>query len=262
MQKNSKTIQDFLRKNEEDIANILCLALNQEREQLFTNPSYELNSNELSRLEKLIKQRNNGVPFAYLKGTKGFYDIDYLMFRFYQGETELLIDIALNIFHPNNKIKVLDLGTGSGAIAITIAEKCPLWEVTATDKSTEALEIAKLNSHNKINFYCGDWFKALQDDKFDLIISNPPYINENDPHLEDLQYEPREALISGSSGLDDIREIINESPKYLNDSGYLLLEHGYNQQRKIIELLKDSFTNINPYKDLNNIDRAILAQIR
>jgi release factor glutamine methyltransferase len=177
-------------------------------------------------------------------------------------ETELLIDISLNTFDSNKKIKALDLGTGSGAIAITLSEKCPIWEMTATDKSNEALKIAKLNTHNKINFYCGDWFDAVPDEKFDLIVSNPPYIDDHDPHLDNLKYEPLEALTSGSNGLDDIRIIINESPKYLKEGGYLLLEHGFNQQKEIIGLLKESFFNINTYKDLNDIDRAVLAQYR
>ena len=260
-----KTIQDFLRKDLTDITKILCLALNQEREQLFAYPNYELNEKELDKLDKLIKDRNNGVPFAYLKGSQGFYELDFIVSPatlIPRPETELLIDISLNTFDSNKKIKALDLGTGSGAIAITLSEKCPIWEMTATDKSNEALKIAKLNTHNEINFYCGDWFDAVPDEKFDLIVSNPPYIDDHDPHLDKLKYEPLEALISGSNGLDDIRIIINESPKYLKEGGYLLLEHGFNQQKEIIGLLKESFFNINTYKDLNNIDRAVLAQYK
>jgi release factor glutamine methyltransferase len=102
----------------------------------------------------------------------------------------------------------------------------------------------------------------VPDEKFDLIVSNPPYIDDHDPHLDNLKYEPLEALTSGSNGLDDIRIIINESPKYLKEGGYLLLEHGFNQQKEIIELLKESFFSINTYKDLNDIDRAVLAQYK
>ena len=150
-----KTIQDFLRKDLTDITKILCLALNQEREQLFAYPNYELNEKELDKLDKLIKDRNNGVPFAYLKGSQGFYELDFIVSPatlIPRPETELLIDISLNTFDSNKKIKALDLGTGSGAIAITLSEKCPIWEMTATDKSNEALKIAKLNTHNEINF--------------------------------------------------------------------------------------------------------------
>ena len=260
-----KTIQDFLREDLTDITKLLCLALNQEREQLFAYPNYELNDKELDKLDKLVKDRNDGVPFAYLKGSQGFYELDFIVSPatlIPRPETELLIDISLNTFNLNKKIKALDLGTGSGAIAITLSKKCPLWEVTATDKSNEALKIAKLNTHKKINFFCGDWFDAVPDEKFDLIVSNPPYIDEHDPHLDNLKYEPLEALTSGADGLDDIRIIIKESPKYLKEGGYLLLEHGFNQQQEIIGLLKESFINVNTYKDLNDIDRAVLAQYR
>jgi len=260
-----KTIQDFLRKDLTDITKILCLALNQEREQLFAYPNYELNEKELDKLDKLIKDRNNGVPFAYLKGSQGFYELDFIVSPatlIPRPETELLIDISLNTFDSNKKIKALDLGTGSGAIAITLSEKCPIWEMTATDKSNEALKIAKLNTHNEINFYCGDWFDAVPDKKFDLIVSNPPYVADQDPHLHNLKYEPLEALTSGSDGLNDIRKIISQSPQFLNQDGHLLLEHGYNQKNQIIELLEESFINIKPFKDFNKIDRAILAHLR
>ena len=260
-----KTIQDFLRKDLTDITKLLCLALNQEREQLFAYPNYELNDKELDKLDKLVKDRNDGVPFAYLKGSQGFYELDFIVSPatlIPRPETELLIDISLNTFDSNKKIKALDLGTGSGAIAITLSEKCPIWEMTATDKSNEALKIAKLNTHNEINFYCGDWFDAVPDKKFDLIVSNPPYVADQDPHLHNLKYEPLEALTSGSDGLNDIRKIISQSPQFLNQDGHLLLEHGYNQKNQIIELLEESFINIKPFKDFNKIDRAILAHLR
>jgi len=260
-----KTIQDFLREDLTDITKLLCLALNQEREQLFAYPNYELNDKELDKLDKLVKDRNNGVPFAYLKGSQGFYELDFIVSPatlIPRPETELLIDISLNTFDSNKKIKALDLGTGSGAIAITLSEKCPIWEMTATDKSNEALKIAKSNTHNKINFYCGYWFDAVPDKKFDLIVSNPPYVADQDPHLHNLKYEPLEALTSGSDGLNDIRKIISQSPLFLNQDGHLLLEHGYNQKNQIIELLEESFINIKPFKDFNKIDRAILAQLR
>ena len=260
-----KSIKDFLREDQKDISKLLSLTLDQTKEQLFANPGYELNESELETLDSLIKQINNGKPFAYLKGYQGFYDLDFIVSPatlIPRPETELLIDITLDTFDSNKKINILDLGTGSGAIAITLSEKCPLWEITATDKSNEALKIAKLNNHNKINFYCGDWFDAVADKKFDLIVSNPPYVADQDPHLDNLKYEPIEALTSGSDGLNDIRKIISQSPQFLNQDGRLLLEHGYNQKNQIIELLEESFINIKPFKDFNKIDRAILTQLR
>jgi len=159
-------------------------------------------------------------------------------------------------------IDVIDLGTGSGVIAITLADKCPSWRISATDKSKEALKIAKKNTTKDINFYHSSWFDKLTGKTFDLIVSNPPYLAENDSHLESLKYEPIEALISGKDGLDDIREIIQNAPKYLNQGGYLLLEHSDRQQKEIVELLKLSFVNILTYQDLNGLDRVILAQVR
>ena len=124
------------------------------------------------------------------------------------------------------------------------------------------LNIAKHNAIRDIDFYCGSWFEPLPQKKFDLIVSNPPYISKNDPHLEDLRFEPIEALVSGSDGLEDIRIIISQSPQFLCRGGILLLEHGYNQKDSIVELLEKSFTNIRTFKDLNNVDRAILAELR
>jgi len=260
-----KSTKDYLKADVKDISKLLTLALDQTKEQLFSNPGYELNDIEHKTLNNLIKQRTNGKPFAYLKGSQGFYDLDFVVSPatlIPRPETELLIDIALDTFDTNKKINALDLGTGSGIIAITLSEKFPSWAITATDQSNDALKIAQINATNKIDFYCGDWFDALPKDKFDLIVSNPPYIEDQDPHLHSLKYEPIEALISGKDGLDDIRKIISQSPEYLNQGGYLLLEHGYNQKKQIIGLLEESFVNIKAFKDLNKVDRAILAQLR
>ena len=167
-----------------------------------------------------------------------------------------------NLLDKNKNLKVLDLGTGSGVIAITISEQCPKWKLSATYLSLDALNIARLNSTKKIDFYCGSWFDPVPPETFDLIVSNPPYINEHDPHLQDLRYEPIEALVSGDDGLNDIREIITKSTLFLNSGGYLLLEHGYDQKDRIVKLLEESYTSIKTFKDLNEVDRAILAKLR
>ena len=260
-----KSIKDYLKEDIEDISKLLSLALKKSKEQLFSNPNYELNNIELKALDNLIEQRNDGKPFAYLKGSQGFYDLNFIVSSatlIPRPETELLIDITLDTFDINTKINALDLGTGSGVIAITLSEKYLNWSISATDQSKEALKIAQLNTNKNINFYHGNWFDPLPKEKFDLIVSNPPYINDHDPHLKSLSYEPIEALISGSDGLDDIRKIILQAPQFLNQAGYLLLEHGYNQKNHIIDLLKESFVNIKAFKDINKIDRAILAQLR
>ena len=260
-----KSIKDFLRNDVEDISKLLCLALNKTQEQLYANLDYQLVDTELSVLLGYIDQRKKGKPFAYIKGSQGFYDLDFIVSPatlIPRPETELLIDITLNLLDKNKNLNVLDLGTGSGVIAITISEKRPKWKLSATDLSLVALNIARLNSTKKIDFYCGSWFDPVPPETFDLIVSNPPYINEHDPHLQDLRYEPIEALVSGDDGLNDIREIITKSTLFLNSGGYLLLEHGYDQKDRIVKLLEESYTSIKTFKDLNKVDRAVLATLR
>ena len=262
---SGRLIKNLLREDVEDASKLLGLAINKTQEHLFANLDLEITSSEFKKFKRLTEERKSGKPFAYIKGSQGFYENDFLVSPstlIPRPETELLIDIALENLDSEKKIKALDLGTGSGIIAITLSEKCPKWEISATDCSIEALNIAKHNAIRDIDFYCGSWFEPLPQKKFDLIVSNPPYISKNDPHLEDLRFEPIEALVSGNDGLEDIRLIISRSPQFLCRGGMLLLEHGYNQKDSIVELLEKSFTNIRAFKDLNNVDRAILAELR
>ena len=260
-----RLIKNLLREDVEDASKLLGLALNKTQEQLFANLGYEVNSSEFEKFISLVAERKMGKPFAYLKGSQGFYEHEFLVSPstlIPRPETELLIDIVLDKLSPERKIKLLDLGTGSGIIAITLSEKCPNWEVSAADQSTEALSVAKQNAKSSIDFYCGNWFDPLPQIKFDLIVSNPPYISPSDPHLNDLSFEPIKALVSGNDGLEDIQLIISKSPQFLNKDGLLLLEHGYDQKDRIIKLLEGSFKNIKAFKDLNGIDRAIIAELR
>ena len=262
---SGRLIKNLLREDVEDASKLLGLAINKTQEHLFANLDYEVNSSEFKKFLSLVDERKSGKPFAYIKGSQGFYDNEFLVSSstlIPRPETELLIDIALDNLESEKKIKALDLGTGSGIIAITLSEKCPEWEISATDCSIEALNIAKHNAIRDIDFYCGSWFEPLPQEKFDLIVSNPPYISANDPHLESLSFEPIEALVSGNDGLEDIRLIITQSPQFLNNGGLLLIEHGYDQKDRIIKLLGDSFKNVQTFKDLNGIDRAIVAELR
>ena len=262
---SGRLIKNLLREDVDDASKLLGLAINKTQEHLFANLDIEITSSEFKKFKRLTEERKSGKPFAYIKGSQGFYENDFLVSPstlIPRPETELLIDIALENLDSEKKIKALDLGTGSGIIAITLSEKCPKWEISATDCSIEALNIAKHNVIRDIDFYCGSWFEPLPRKKFDLIVSNPPYISKNDPHLEDLRFEPLEALVSGNDGLEDIRLIISQSPQFLNKNGLLLLEHGYDQKDRIIKLLEGSFKNIKAFKDLNGIDRAIIAELR
>jgi len=264
----AKTIQDFLRSNIIDIEGLLGLALDFSKSFLYANPNHKISTAELASLDILIQKRQSGEPFAYLSGSKGFYHLDFTVTTdtlIPRPETELLIDISLDLFDPNKPIKILDLGTGSGIIAITLADKCASWRVSATDQSEGALEVAKSNAKNiatSVEFSHGSWLEAVPGQDFDLIISNPPYVEDNDPHLADLQFEPISALISGADGLDDIRLIIEQAPKQLNAGGYLLLEHGYNQQREVMRLMRKFFVEVRGFQDSNNIDRATLGRIK
>ena len=260
-----KTVQDYLNGGACDIAPLLSLVLGKSNTQLYAQNDYALGDKQQQQLENFIQQREQGIPFAYLSGKKGFYHLDFKVTKdtlIPRPETELLIDITLDLLNKNQKYQVLDLGTGSGIIAVTLADINPRWKVSATDFSQAAINVAKINATTNINFTQGSWFDAVTDQTFDLIVSNPPYIEENDAYLDDLTYEPQTALVSGVDGLDDIRIIINNAPEYLNKDGYLLLEHGYNQQTEIVELLSINFTNIQTFMDYNSKDRAVLAQLK
>jgi len=260
------TVNDYLKSGVIDIAPLLSLVLEKSNTELYSQSDYALSNKQQQRLSNFIQQREQGVPFAYLSGNKGFYHLDFKVTTdtlIPRPETELLIDIALNLFPDKEEpCHLLDMGTGSGVIAITLADKNPYWKVSATDFSQAALDVAMTNATTHINFSQGSWFDAVPNQTFDLVISNPPYIEENDDYLKDLTYEPQTALVSGIDGLDDIRIIINNAPDHINKDGYLLLEHGFNQQDRIVELLEENFTNIKTFKDYDSNDRAVLAQIK
>jgi release factor glutamine methyltransferase len=259
------TIGDYINDGCVDIVPILSLVLNRSKASLISSSDYQLKKSEIIKLNELISKRQAGVPFAYLSENKGFYHLNFKVTNktlIPRPETELLVDIILEVLDKDNNYDIVDLGTGSGVIAITVADKRPNWQVTGTDISLSALAIAKQNRTTDINFIQGSWFDALGSSKFDLIVSNPPYVAESDPHLEELTFEPVIALTSGEDGLVDIRTIINDAPAHLKDGGYLLLEHGHDQQDSISKLLAKDFHNITRYKDYNGIDRAVLAKLK
>ncbi|MEQ1815376.1 MAG: peptide chain release factor N(5)-glutamine methyltransferase, partial [Nitrosomonas sp.] len=181
----------------------------------------------------------------------------------------LLVELALKLIPDNQFCKILDLGTGSGAIAITIAKHRPQSQVTAIDLSSEAIAVSRWNAANlevnNISLRTGNWFDELSGEKFDLIVSNPPYVAENDPHLQqgDLRFEPQMALSTGNNGLACIRHIIATAPDYLVNNGWLLLEHGYDQAAECKRLFGDrDFSNICSYPDLAGIMRVSGGQLK
>ena len=252
-----------------DIELLLAFTLNQPRSFLYAHPEYETTPEQEKKFNDLLKRRINGEPIAYILGKKEFWPLELTVtpnVLIPRPETELLIETALNKI-TQETADIADLGTGSGAIAIALASEHPKWNIIATDISKDALKLAQDNALNlqlkNIEFYHGNWCEALPNKKFDLIISNPPYIAQNDPHLQlgDVRFEPKIAL-EAEDGLSEFKKIIKQAKNYLKNEGLLILEHGYDQSEKIQDLLnQNGYQGITPYKDLAGIDRAICACI-
>ena len=223
-----------------------------------------INSNLVSQLSDALAKLKKGTPLAYLLGYKEFWSLDFQVNRNVlvpRPETELIIEKSIEL--ANYGDSVLELGTGSGAIAIALAKERQDLTITATDISTEALEVALKNANKhkcEINFEHTDWFSSLTG-KWNLILSNPPYIAEGDPHIAFLEMEPRVALVSGPTGFEALQQIIETAHNYLEPNGHLVLEHGIGQAQAIREeLARHDFSEITSYKDLANINRIVTAQ--
>ena len=213
----------------------------------------------------LATRRREGEPIAYILGTREFYGIEFLVtpaVLIPRPETELLIDLALERLPAEAAARVLDLGTGSGAIAVTLGKARPRARVTAVDLDYAALEVARANAGRQgvsVRFFCGDWFGALQGERFDLVVANPPYVAATDPHLAqgDVRYEPRRALVGGADGLDCIRAIVAAAGAHLEPGAWLLFEHGHDQAAACRGLLEaQGFLQVQSWPDLAGIARA------
>ncbi len=227
---------------------------------------------QLQRYTDLVNKRIKGTPIAHLTAEREFWSLplritaDTLIPR---PETELLVETCLDLYSVEESITVADLGTGSGAIALAIATERPSWSILATDQSHRALDIAIHNAEtlqvDNIQLLQGDWFDALPADiRVEILLSNPPYIPDDDPHLQqgDLRYEPLSALASGADGLDAIRLIISNASAYLKPRGYLLLEHGYNQGSAVRQLMHQAtLSEINTLTDLAGHERITMARM-
>lgn len=224
----------------------------------------------IKRVEQLISARIEGVPIAYLTGQREFYSLPLQVdsaVLIPRPDTERLVELALSYIKSLSLKRVLDLGTGSGAIALALAKHAPGIRVVATDRSTAALELAKRNASRLglagLQFLNSDWYGALSEQRFDLIVSNPPYIDPHDPHLQqgDLRFEPATALVASEHGLADLRQIIEGAPGYLNAGGALMVEHGYDQAVAVQALMRDAgFVHLQTRKDYGGNDRVTLAQ--
>jgi len=217
----------------------------------------------------LIARRAHGEPLAYLTGEREFWSLSLRVTPAVlvpRPETELVVERALALLGPE-PAHIADLGTGSGAIALALAQERPRWQVTATDQSAVALEVAAQNAHalglGSVRFLQGNWFAPLSGERFDLIASNPPYIAEGDPALLDaaLQHEPQSALISGPRGLTALTQIIHEAGTYLLPGGYLVLEHGADQAAAVRAALVDAgYANVGSHRDLAGHERVSEAR--
>lgn len=250
---------------------LLSYVLQKPRSYFFTWPEKELSHEELKQFETLLAQRKQGIPVAHLTGEREFWSLNLKVTEatlIPRPDTELLVELALAQKNPTNA-RVVDLGTGTGAIALAMACERPQWQVIAVDKSPEALQVAKENAaRNNITnvvFFEGSWCQPLQEQPLpaDMVVSNPPYIRSDDEHLDqgDVRFEPMRALSSGKDGLDDIRIIVRESLAILKAGGYLLLEHGYDQGYDVRKILEDAgYINARTERDLAGHDRVTLAQ--
>jgi release factor glutamine methyltransferase len=254
-----------------DAALLVAHALGRTRTWLYAHGDDAVDDATRQACERLLARREAGEPVAYLTGHRGFWRFDLQVTPdtlVPRPETELLVELALERLPEGKALRIADLGTGSGAIALALAHERPRACVVATDASDAALAVARGNASalgiDNIDFRRGDWLAPLAGEHFDLIASNPPYIASGDPHLDagDLRYEPVSALASGCDGLDAIRTIVGGAPMHLVADGWLLLEHGLEQGCGVRELLHTAgFVEVATAHDLEDRDRVTLARL-
>jgi release factor glutamine methyltransferase len=250
---------------------LLAFVLDKPRSYLYTWPEKKLNEAQTQAFMALLERRQRGEPVAYLLGRQGFWTLDLQVAEHTlipRADTELLVAAALQLADANSPLQVLDLGTGTGALALALASERPCWTVTGVDRIESAVALAQSNQQQlqlaNVQFLHSHWFSALLGQRYDLILSNPPYIADNDPHLKqgDVRFEPLSALVSGADGLDDLRVIIAQAPIYLTAQGWLLLEHGYDQASAVRELLQHAgFVEVSSQRDLGGHERISVGRL-
>ena len=254
---------------EVDARYLLSFVLNKDFTWLKTWPDETLEDVQIESLTRMIERRNKGEPIAYITGMKDFWTLSLktnpstLIPR---PETELLVESALAFLENNDNAKILDLGTGTGAIGLSIASEKTNSQIVASDFQKYAVELAKenaqLNNISNIDILLSDWFSNITVKGFDLIVSNPPYVEADDPHLQqgDLVFEPDTALIALDNGLSDIKIIVSQSKQFLLKGGALMIEHGFKQGKKVRDVyIKIGFREVRTIKDLSGLDRITLG---
>ena len=251
-------------------AQVLLLHILQEpRSYLFTWPEHALSDEQQSQFNVFIQRRLKGEPVAHITGLREFWSLSLEVNAttlIPRPDTETLVEQALEIALPATA-KVLDLGTGTGAIALALGSEMPNWQITAVDRVSDAVALATRNQQrlaiNNVHVKQSNWFSELHGEKFNLIVTNPPYIESSDIHLNqgDVRFEPLSALVADDCGMSDIKQIITQSRDYLLSSGYLLIEHGFEQGEAVRHFFKKmAFVNIKTVKDFGNNDRVTFAQ--
>ena len=235
---------------------------------LIARPEREMSAEQAVRFDGLVRRRESGVPLAYLVGSAWFCDLEFAVtpaVLIPRPDTEVLVDVAMEMARTLDNPAVVDLGTGSGIVAILIARLCPQAQLTAVDVSNAALDVARANAQRhgvSIRFLEGDWYAPLDDGCFDIIVSNPPYVAAGDSHLQQngLPFEPQRALtdgVAGGDGLACIRSIIAGAVDHLRSGGWLLMEHGYDQAVEVRRLLMEAgFGNVASWTDGADIERV------
>ena len=250
---------------------LLAKVLNKSRSYLYAWPDKELTQQQLKSFNALLERRKSGEPVAHILGEREFWSLNLKVTKdtlIPRPDTEKLVELALELIPVDKPWHILDLGTGSGAIAIAIASERPQCHIIATDQSEEALMVAKENANvhslDNIEFIQSNWFENIPAQTFNLVVSNPPYVCDNDPHLSqgDVRFEPLSALTSGIDGLNDIRIIIKESTAYLSQPGVILIEHGFDQAPAVQTILEDNgyydIKNVKDYGRQPRVTRAVL----
>lgn len=252
-----------------DVEWLLAAALDRPTSYLRAWPEREVPAPVAERFQRALARRRQGEPVAYILGRQGFWSLELdvepstLIPR---PDTELLVETALALL-PAAPAEVLDLGTGSGAIALALAAERPAWRLSGVDRIEAAVALAERNRRQfaleNVAFCRSDWFSALAGRRFDLIVGNPPYIEAGDPHLDqgDVRFEPASALVSGADGLDDIRCIVEQAPGHLEPGGWLVLEHGCRQAEAVRGLLSArGFAEVHSRRDLGGHERISLGR--
>jgi release factor glutamine methyltransferase len=251
-----------------DVEILLSETINVSRAYLIAHPEFELDKITIKSFEKKLQRRLNGEPISYITGTREFWSHNFFVNNttlIPRPETELLVELALQKVPFNSDWNILDLGTGSGAIGISIASERLACNITATDICLDALRIAKKNGElanlTNIEFIAGSWSMPVKNRSFNLIVSNPPYISEEDDALKNLQYEPKKALISGVDGLDDIRILARDCSDLLTQNGWLMVEHGASQEESVKNIFtNESWKDICCHNDLTGYPRVTVAR--